>query len=292
MNWTRGLNEAIGHIEENITESISVDEMARFMNISPYYFQKLFSVLCGCTVGEYIRKRRLTLAGSELYASDKKVIDIALKYGYDTPEGFARAFVRFHGVSPNKVKNGESKPKKFSKLSVSILLKGGENMDYRIEKKKGFKILAKTQRFSKIDNVEGRRDIPGFWDECSKDGTVARLEKVAEKDGVTGGALIGLCMEDSTVLKDFPYSIGCEYRGQSLGTEYQMYDIPEATWAIFDVTGTMPDAIQEIWHRIFTEFFPTSEYRPSGNLDLELYSNGDMSDPNYHSEIWIAVKKK
>lgn len=292
MDWTRGLNKAIEYIEANITESLSVDEMARFMNISPYYFQKLFSVLCGCTVGEYIRKRRLTLAGSELYASDEKIIDIALKYGYDTPEGFARAFARFHGVSPSKVKNGQAKPKKFSKLSVSILLKGGDYMDYRIEKKSGFKILAKTHRFPKIENVAGRNDIPSFWEACHKDGTVKRLEALAKKDGATGGGLIGLCMEDSTVLKDFPYSIGCEYDGQNVGNEYQIYDIPEATWVIFNITGIMPTAIQEVWHRIFAEFFPTSEYKPSGSFDLEVYSDGDMSDSNYHSEIWIAVEKK
>lgn len=292
MDWTRGLNEAIAYIELHITENLSADEIARVMNISPYYFQKLFSVLCGCTLGEYIRKRRLTLAGSELYASDGKIIDTALKYGYDTPEGFARAFSRFHGVSPNKVKSRKAKPKQFSKLSVSILLKGGYNMNYRIEQKSGFKILAKTQRFQKIENVKGRQDIPAFWDACHKDGTIKCLEELSKKDGITGGGLIGLCMEDSVVLKDFPYSIGCEYDGKNIGNDYKIFDIPEATWVIFDITGVMPTAIQEIWHRIFAEFFPTSEYKPSGNFDLEVYSNGNMYDSAYHSEIWIAIEKK
>lgn len=291
MDWIKGLNGAINYIENHIAEPLDIEKTAREMNISPYYFQKLFSIMCGCTVGEYIRKRRLTLAGSELLATDKRIIDIALDCGYDSPEGFARAFTRFHGVTPSQARRERKILKCFARMSVIISLKGGDSMNYRIEKKEAFKIMAKTQRFQKIEDVNGRKDIPEFWEECRADGTVKFLEKAAKKDGVLGGNVVGLCMEDSTTFRDFPYSIGCE-PGADTGEGYHIYDIPAATWVIFDITGAMPNAMQEVWHRIFTEFFPSSYYKPAGNFDLEVYSEGDMSDDGYHSEIWIAVEKK
>lgn len=287
MDWINGLNSAIEYIESNITEQLDYESIARQMNISSFYFQKIFSILCGYTVGEYIRSRRLALAGSELLSTDKKIIDIALKYGYDTPEGFTRAFTRFHGVTPSAARNKSVNLKSFAKLSITISLKGGESMKYRIEKKNEFRIIAKTQRFFKIEDISGRDDIPQFWTQCHKDGTVKKLSEIAKKDGVIGDNIVGLCMEDSTVVKDFPYSIGAEYGGGEVPEGYSVYDIPEASWVIFDSTGVMPNAVQDTWHRIFSEFFPSSDYKPSGNFDIELYAKD-----NYHSEIWIAVEKK
>lgn len=165
-------------------------------------------------------------------------------------------------------------------------------MNYRIEKKKGFKIIAKTQRFEKIEDVEGRTDIPEFWNQCHNDGTVRTLERICKKDGVLRDGIVGMCLEDSTAVKDFPYSIGAEYNGGEVPDGYTVYDIPEATWAIFESTGEMPKAIQDLWHKIFAEFFPSSDYKPSGNFDIELYTDGDMGNSDYHSEIWVAVKKK
>lgn len=304
MDWIKDFNKAICYIEDNITEPLEYERIAREMNISSFYFQKIFSILCGYTVGEYIRNRRLTLAGSELMNTDAKIIDIALKYGYDTPEGFTRAFTRFHGVTPTAARRGNVSLRQFTRLSVIITLKGGDNMSsknecevksnlsYKIEHKSAFSIIAKTQRFTKLNDVSGREDIPQFWNECHKDGTVKRLEGICKKDGVLRGNIVGLCMEDSTVVKDFPYSIGAEYGGGDVPEGYIVYEIPEATWVMFDSTGSMPTAIQELWHRIFTEFFPSSDYKPSGNFDIELYTSENMSGDDYHSEIWVAVERK
>lgn len=292
MDWIKGFNNAIDYIEQNITEPLAYERIAQEMNISGFYFQRIFSILCGYTVGEYIRSRRLTLAGNDLLTTDEKIIDIALKYGYDTPEGFTRAFTRFHGVTPSAVRTKPVNLKSFARLSIIISVKGGESMNYKIEKKSGFKIVAKTQRFSKIENVQGRDDIPQFWTDCHEDGTVRKLEEISKKDGVLGGNIVGLCMEDSTVVKDFPYSIGGEYNGGEVPEGYTIFDIPAATWVVFDSTGAMPRAMQELWHKVFAEFFPASDYKPSGNFDIELYTAGDNSQDDYHSEIWIAVEKK
>lgn len=100
MEWIEGISEATNYIEDNIAEELTIVNIAKRAFVSPFYFQKGFAMLCGFTVGDYIRRRRLTLAGSELVSTDEKIIDIALKYGYDSPDSFTKAFTRFHGVTP------------------------------------------------------------------------------------------------------------------------------------------------------------------------------------------------
>ncbi len=296
MDWVKGFQKAIDYIEEHITEPVDYERIAREMNLSSFYFQKIFMIICGFTVGEYIRNRRLSLAGSELASSkpasaDSRIIDIALKYGYDTPEGFTRAFTRFHGASPNAVRKHGAPLRSFTRLSVSITMKGGNPMDYKIIKKQAFKIIAKQQRFEKIEDVQGRSDIPAFWTECHGDGTVKFLIDSCKKDGVLGGSLVGMCLEDSTTAKDFPYLIGAEYSGGAVPDGYKLVEIPAAEWAVFKVNAansdTLPREIQQAWHRIFLEFFPSSQYKPAGNFDLEVYPTD-----SYNLEIWISVTAK
>ncbi len=135
MNWIQAIENAITFIEENITEDLTASRIAKEENISPFYFQKGFSMLCGYTVGEYIRMRRLSLAGSELLSSNIKVIDLAMKYGYDSPDSFTKAFTRFHGCTPTEVRLGRANIKSFAPLHIKLTLEGGTIMEYRIEKK-------------------------------------------------------------------------------------------------------------------------------------------------------------
>ena len=148
MDWISGLQRAIDYVETHIIEEINYEEVAKYAYSSSFYFQRVFSMICGYTLGDYIRFRRLTLAGSELIATDKKVIEIALKYGYDSPESFSRAFTKFHGVSPSSTRNGAS-IKSFSALSVKLILSGGNLMNYRVEKREAFKIICKKQQVYK-----------------------------------------------------------------------------------------------------------------------------------------------
>lgn len=287
MDWVKSFQGAIDYIEEHITEPADYERIAREMNLSSFYFRKIFTIICGYTVGEYIRSRRLTLAGSELVSTDNRIIDIALKYGYDTPEGFTRAFTGFHGAAPNAVRKHGAPLRLFTKLSVSITMKGGNQMDYKIVKKPAFKIIAKQQRFEKIEDVRGRSDIPAFWEECGKDGTKKFLEENCRKDGVLGEAVVGMCLDDSTVAKDFPYLIGAEYAGGDVPDGFKLVDVPAAEWAVFKIKCFEAEAIQQTWHSIFAEFFPSSQYKPAGSFDLEVYHTN-----SYDAEIWISVTSK
>ena len=288
MDWITGIQNAINYIENNITENLDYNEIAKEAACSNFYFQRIFGILCGITLGEYIRNRRLTLAGSELSSSNLKVIDIALKYGYDSPESFTRAFIKFHGITPSKAKKDGSKLKSFSKLSVQIILKGGSSMNYRVENKKSFKVLEKVEKHS-IDDSQNKNTIPEFWTRSHKDGTVATLlSKASDRSFI-----YGICYNhEPTDSNSFDYSIAAIYDGDDVPAGFRLNEIPERTWLVFEVIGPMPNAIQEMWHKICTEFFPTSNYQPTYEMDIEAYTAGQMTSSDYKSELWIPVTKK
>ena len=288
MEWITGIQNAVNYIENHITEDLDYDIIAKHAACSNFYFQRIFGILCGITLGEYIRSRRLTLAGSELSATDEKVIDIALKYGYESPESFARAFSRFHGITPSEAKRDGSRLKSFSRLSVQIILKGGNIMDYRIVEKEAFKVIEKVETHSIVDSVNVNT-IPEFWERAHKDGTINTLLEASCKDGYIFGICYGNMPTDS---KTFDYAIGAACGEDCIAPEgYRINEIPARTWAVFECRGAMPDAIQELWHKICSEFFPTSGYKPTYEMDIEAYTEGDMGSSDYRSEIWVPVIK-
>ncbi len=289
MDWLTGIQNAINYIEENLTEKIDYDEVAKQASCSSFYFQRIFSILCGITLGDYIRNRRLTLAGNELSATDNKVIDIALKYGYESPESFTRAFSKFHGVTPSDAKKDGSKLKSFSPLSVKITLSGGNIMDYKIIEKAAFDIIEKVEAHT-VDNSENAKSIPDFWTRSHNDGTVKKLF-----DSTTDKTYIfGICYGNLPKnAKTFDYSIAAKCdENTTIPKGFRKNTIPARTWAIFECKGAMPNAIQDKWHKIVSEFFPASGYEPTYEMDIEAYTDGNMSSPDYRSEIWVPVIKK
>lgn len=135
MEWMKLIGDSIQYIENHLLDDISVEDIAKHIGISSFYYQKGFSMLCGFTVAEYIRNRRLASAGNEVIGTDHTIIDIALKYGYDSPDSFTKAFTRFHGSTPTAVRKDNVMLKSFAPLKIKVHLEGGYLMDYRIEKK-------------------------------------------------------------------------------------------------------------------------------------------------------------
>lgn len=287
MDWTTGIQNALDYIEEHITEDLNYEEIAKRAACSSFYFQRIFGILCGYSLGEYIRNRRLSIAGSELSVQNIKVIDAAMKYGYDSPESFTRAFVKFHGITPSQAKKDGGKLKNFSRISVQIILKGGSVMDYKIVKKKAFKVIEKVEKHS----VDGDKNtIPDFWERSHKNGTVKKLLGLASDDEY----IFGICYNhDQTDTKTFDYSIAavCD-DNVDVPDDFRLNEIPERTWAVFECRGAMPQAIQRLWHRICSEFFPASEYKPTYEMDIEAYPAGVMNSDDYRSEIWVPIVEK
>lgn len=147
MEWANAISTAIGYIEENITEDLTAENIARQVNISPFYFQRGFGMLCGFTITEYIRNRRLALA-AEVLSCGAAVIETAVKYGYDSPDSFAKAFYRFHGITPSTARKNLTMLKTFAPLKIKLSLEGGCIMDYRIVKKESFIVMGTLKKFT------------------------------------------------------------------------------------------------------------------------------------------------
>ncbi len=285
MEWIKSIGEAINYIEENLTEELTIEKIAKLSLISPFYFQKGFSMLCGFTVSDYIRQRRLTLACSELIATDAKIIDIAIKYGYDSPDSFTKAFTRFHGITPTVARKDGVMIKSFAPLKISLTLKGGFIMDYKIVEKDSFIVIGVSKKFS-YDNA--KLEIPKFWEEHYKTGK-----------GNTVCGMFGINIDESMGCKEFEYLIADEYNGESeVPDGFITKTIPAFTWAVFPCKGAMPNAMQEVNQKIFSEWLPNcKDYEFAAGYNIEMYNNpsdyqNGIQDENYYSEIWIPVKNK
>ncbi len=285
MGWIEGIGEAISYIDDNITEELSIDCIAKKAFLSPFYFQKGFSMLCGITIGEYIRLRRLALAGSELISGDDKIIDIALKYGYDSPDSFTKAFTRFHGVTPTAVRKDGAMIKSFASLKIKLILEGGYTMDYKIVEKDSFTVMG----VSKVFKYSTAKDkIPEFWKEHYKTG----------KGEIVCG-MYGVCYAENTGTDQFEYLIADQYNpSKEVPDGCVTLNIPKHTWAVFACKGAMPKALQDVNQKIFSEWLPNcKDYEIAGDYNIEMYTNAAdypkrNQDENYYSEIWIPVKKK
>jgi len=292
MDWITGIQRAIDYTEEHLLEEIDYEKVANQAYSSSFHFQRLFSFLCGYTLGDYIRMRRLSLAAEDLSKGDEKIIDIALRYGYDTPESFSRAFTRFHGISPTEAKHG-GKIKSFTRLHVKLILSGGTQMNYRIEKTDAFQVICKRKKVTMPDKGDATTDISAFWAECGKDGTLQNICKYFPKEPKIKG-LLGICFSSEMNANVFPYGIGVEYDGRPItDKDLEVVTIPAHTYAIFTCKGKMPDAFRDTYNKIITEFFPQSvQYEYAYGVELEVYPSDDVNNPDYSCEIRIAVKEK
>ncbi len=285
MEWTETIGKAIKFIEDNITEDITVDMIAEYVNISSFYFQKGFAMLCGFTIAEYIRNRRLTLAGNDLVGGNEKIIDIALKYGYDSPDSFTRAFTRFHGVTPTAARKNQVMLKSFAPLKIKISLEGGYLMDYKIEKKEAFTVIANTKTFS----YEGAKElVVQFWQEHYQSGK-----------GKTVMGWYGINIDENMGHDTFEYLIADPCNPDMEVPEgFITKTIPEFTWAVFPCVGPMPTALQDVNTKIFTEWLPAlKEYEFAAGYCVEYYDDpskypNGTQDEKYYCEIWIPIKKK
>lgn len=279
--------QCISYIEENLESELDMEEIAQIAYMSKFHFQRMFSMLTGFTVTEYIRNRRITKAAQELVNTNTRVIDIALKYGYESPEAFTKAFRSIHGISPSMAKKNSHSLKAYPKLSFQIQLKGDVEMDYKIIEKDAFSVVGKSISTTTVGG-ENHRTIAHFWDESNANGFA---EELAKNCGELG--LLGICLDFDHRLENITYLIAAEKNITELPTDWEEKEIPSATWAIFPVYGAMPDAIPKVWQRIFSEWFPSTGYEHSGGPEMEVYlSDEDPSSEDYYSEIWIPIKKK
>ncbi len=285
MEWAEAIGGAIEYIEAHLTEDITVERIAEEVHISPFYFQKGFAMLCGYTVMEYVRNRRLALAGSELRSGTARVIDVALKYGYDCPDSFAKAFARFHGATPAAVRKDGALLKSFAPLKIKIIVEGGTRMDYRIMEKDSFTVIGVSKAF-RYENAKA--DIPAFWAQHYAEG------KAAVVCGMYG---INIARGQSDEVFDYMIADDCD-PAKVAEEGFETRVIPALTWAVFPCKGAMPDALQKVNAAIYAEWLPAcKEYEIGAGYCIEMYDDpgkyaGGTKSEDYYAELWIPVKKR
>ncbi len=296
MEWLTAIRTAIGFMEGHLRSEIGLEDVAREVHLSPFFLQRGFSLMTGYGIGEYLRNRRLYEAALDLQRGSEKVIDIAFKYGYETPESFAKAFARFHGATPTQVREG-APARTFLPLTIHISMQGGSQMDCKITPMFPFKVIGFQKEF---DYETSYAEIPKFWDEiCEKYASSvyagndpANPYEQALVDNCIGE--YGVCIDDIPGDK-FRYLIAGRYTGGPVPEGMVLYEFPRGEWAVFDCIGPNPQTLQSVNTRVFREWLPANpDYELCGNATVEWYDciNGEPTDPDYHSAIWVPVKRK
>ncbi len=279
MEWIRCINQMLRYVEAHLQDDLDIAVIARQVSFSPFYLQRMFTMMTDMTVSEYVRQRRLSAAGQELQATNAKVLDVALRYGYETPESFQKAFRRFHGITPSAAKRTRAQLRYLNPLQIQVTLTGGKIMDYSIENLGEITVVGMERRFA-YDSAFGQ--IPEYWDEYCKRGL----------HGVVPGCL-GVCLDEAGKT-DFSYLIGNFYEpGTPVPDGFVLRTIAPHTWVKFKGVGALPDSLQRLNRQIFTEWLPNNpEYDLAEGVNIEWYSMGDMDADDYVSEIWIPVVRK
>ena len=300
MDWITGIQKAINYIEDNITEVLDYEKIAKESFSSLFHFQRVFSILCGYTLGEYIRNRRLSLAGVELARGNEKVIDVAYKYGYETPESFSKSFQKFHGITPSQARRNGANLKSFSRLSIKVSLEGGSIMNYRIEEKPAMLLTGYKRRFTGSPNDKQDQDH-NFACET-------RLEQYI---------LEGMCREHETVYQiltnfdadgyDFYYAYlfpkwaldDMKDIPADIASRFENVSIPAGEYIVFETERCkFPTAkMDELRKKAFSEWLPISGYELREAPEIGVIhwfwdENNEKLNNSRYCEIWIPIKKK
>lgn len=276
MEWIDRLNRAVEYLEEHLEEP-DLREAAKIACCSPYHFQRMFSLLAGAPLSEYIRRRRMSRAAADLQDGEK-IVDVALKYGYSSPTAFNRAFQAVHGLPPSAAKAPGAALKSYPPLRFAITVQGVEEMEYRIEKKDAFRIVGVSAPLGK-DMEENFKNVPGLWGRAAVDGTIPRL--AALMDGEPKG-LLGVC----DGLDSSRYYIAAASSAPAEGG-LEEYTVPAFTWAVFPGEGESAAAVQALERRVVAEWLPTSGYEYAEGPDVEVYLDPGCTQ----FEVWIPVVK-
>ena len=286
MALVESLQQAIDYMEEHLLEPITIEEIARQANVSPYHFQRSFMILTDLSVGEYIRRRRLTLAAQELTSTKRKIIDIAYKYGYDTPESFSKAFRKQHDVTPSEARKGIGKLQSYNRLMIQVYLKGVEPMNYRIVERDSFQVVGMKREFSCGAQEMGIPGIPKYWEEAHKTGRIEQLIPLI--NGEIKG-LLGITENFNEEKNTIDYWIAAEY-SRDVPDELESFVYPASKWVVFEVRGPVPSAIIYTWQQIYSEWFPSNGYKPAELAPIEAYIDSDLYSQNSMNEIWVAIQ--
>ncbi len=290
LTWLDHMNHAIEYIEAHLQDKMDYEKIAQAACCSVYHFQRMFTFITNITLSEYVRRRKMTMAAFELQNSDIKIIDLALKYGYDSPESFTRAFQLLHGITPTSARRLGASIKAYPRISFQITIKGDSEMNYKIVQKEAFQVYGIERIFDTKDG-EHLKTVPGFWSDIQNNGGYEKLLKSANYPG----SLNAVCGYRELTGTKFPYMICTLKTSLSDVTGYTVLDIPAATWAVFvNEPHTIDETsieTQKLNSRIYTDWLPTSNYELISGYEFEMYYYNTITG-KYYEEAWCRVAPK
>jgi AraC family transcriptional regulator len=289
MDSLSNMNKAMAYIEEHLTEDIDYSEISKIACCSEYHFKRMFSFLSGIGLSEYIRRRRLTLAALDLKDKSLRIIDVAVKYGYDSADSFSRAFHSMHGILPSEVRNSNIQLKAYPKMTFQLSIKGGCEMNYRIVEKGPFKIVGFKKRVPIIFN--------GVNPEIAKMTELLTPEVIKKLKALSNVEPTGIISASANFSEgrmeekgELDHYIGVATSSDETA-EFDVLKVEDSTWAVFESIGPFPETLQNVWGRIYSEWFPSSGYEAVPGPEILWNESQDTKDLNYRSEIWIPVRK-
>lgn len=290
MDSIKKMNEALDYIEENLDNEIDFKEVSRIALSSEYHFSRMFSFLAGMSLSEYIRKRRLTLAAFELSSTYVKVVDVSVKYGYNSPDSFARAFFNMHGLTPSEARLNGKSLKAYPRMTFQLSIRGGTEMNYRIVEKEPFKIAGIMKRVNIV--FEGQNpEIAGMYQSLNEE-LINRMKSLSnvEPFGIISAStnFSEGRMEEKGKL-DHYIGVATD-KNETDGLA--VLEVSSHTWAVFEAVGPFPETLQNVWGRIYSEWFPSSNYELAEGPEILWNESKDTSMADYRSEIWIPVSMK
>lgn len=288
MNPFAQMNQAMEYLEENLTEEIDYTRMARIAGCSEYHFRRMFSYMAGLPLGEYVRCRKLALAG-ELLRSGSKVIDCAVLLGYESADAFSRAFQGLHGVTPSEAKRANASLKAFPPMTFQLTIRGGKKMEYRIVHNGAFRIVGFKKRIAL--QFEG---VNKQMDSLAAKPTPEKIAELKSLCNMEPGGMLSVSAnfsERTTEGTELDQYIGVATTSAP-PQGYDILEVAETDWAVFSITGPFPKAMQDTWAQIYAEWLPSSNYQLTGGPELLWHESPDLTKPDCKCEIWIPVERK
>lgn len=306
MDSLKSMNQAIDYIEAHLTEEIDLKEVARLALCSEYHFQRMFSFLAGVSLSEYIRRRRLTLAAFELSSgapgssvsvvsgktavTGDRIIDLAVKYGYSSADAFSRAFQALHGLTPSEARQNNQALKAYPRMTFQLTISGGNEMNYRIVEKEAFQVVGLMKRVPLIFSGVNP-EIAAMYQQLTPEliMTLKALSDIEPKGMISASANFSDGREAEKGSLDHYIGVATTKACPEGLAELK---VEAGTWAVFEAVGPFPETLQNIWGRIYSEWFPSSNYESTSGPELLWNESPDTSSPTYRSEIWVPVVKK
>ncbi|MET9622884.1 AraC family transcriptional regulator [Streptomyces sp. NPDC006464] len=281
------LNEAMEHIESHLDQPIDVAELARTAMTSEYHFRRMFSALAGRPLSEYVRRRRLSVAGAEVLAGERTLLDIATRYGYGSGEGFARAFRAMHGVGPADARRTGAALQSQPRLSFRLVVEGNSSMRYRIVDKETFRVVGRKARVPLVH--EGVNPaIAAFIRGIGPD-TLERIAALSDQEPAGVVAVSDQLDPSRAEGTELDYYHGVATSAEA-PEDMDALSVPAGSWAVFENAGPFPQALQYLWRDVFTQWFPSNPYRSRpGPEILRVSLSEDATEAT--AELWIPVER-